>query len=420
MARRVLIVDDELDVSKAYKRIFTHGNVESVSASNSQSAREEIEKGKFGAYLFDKHLGEKTTGLDLISEIRKGGDETPIVVITGFPEYVDLMRAIQLGVSCFIRKPVSAQLLGNSVATAMKGGESFAYIESFSSDDAQKCLFPVQREDKVAGFSEIASFFEEGNEDEFEKRSICFSSFTGCPFALSGRGCRFCVTGSEVFGSVPLSKSEMKMQTSAAECYHGFSKGKVHHTASGMGEGTLNPQLPDFINEADERHTYRISTVGLEGPLLTFLLRLSKDARLKIIQYSLHFLDDAERAFHMPGIEGNPISRILDILEKEAVEKRGIEVVIQYALFKRRNDREEDFEKLAKLIKGRPFSVRPIEANEYGSYQSVEQERVDTFMSILESFGVKQKKYFRSLGEGEGGELKCGRMAARIRQSAYI
>ena len=84
MNKRVMIVDDELDVLSSLRTVFEHQDYDVVTVTNGFECLNEIEKGYTGIILLDLMM-PKMDGWETITEIVKRGlmKNAAIAIITG-------------------------------------------------------------------------------------------------------------------------------------------------------------------------------------------------------------------------------------------------------------------------------------------------------------------------------------------------
>ena len=84
MNKRVMIVDDELDVLSSLRTVFEHQDYDVVTVTNGFECLNEIEKGYTGIILLDLMM-PKMDGWETITEIVKRGlmKNVAIAIITG-------------------------------------------------------------------------------------------------------------------------------------------------------------------------------------------------------------------------------------------------------------------------------------------------------------------------------------------------
>jgi hemerythrin-like metal-binding protein len=106
---RALVVDDNPNLSRVMITILQSINVEDVrTCENETEAFEAIESYSPNIILSDILMGEMD-GIEFVSKLRREGNWTPVVLISGFAsdEYED--RAKATGANAFLEKPLDAR-----------------------------------------------------------------------------------------------------------------------------------------------------------------------------------------------------------------------------------------------------------------------------------------------------------------------
>ena len=101
---RILILEDDTQLSLAIQEYFTLKNYTSISASDGLVALDQIDNNFFDLYIIDINVPH-VNGLDIIKYIRNTDIHTPIIVITASIEIINLTKAFEYGCSEYIRKP---------------------------------------------------------------------------------------------------------------------------------------------------------------------------------------------------------------------------------------------------------------------------------------------------------------------------
>jgi DNA-binding NtrC family response regulator len=114
----VLVVDDDLAVCGLIQRMLPD-NRYSVQASQSVGdAFRAIEQNCFDVYILDYKLLDGS-GLDVAERIRSKRGAAPFILISGYDPSAVALRADQLGISNFVQKPFSKQIILNAVSKAI-------------------------------------------------------------------------------------------------------------------------------------------------------------------------------------------------------------------------------------------------------------------------------------------------------------
>ncbi len=225
-----------------------------------------------------------------------------------------------------------------------------------------------------------------GKQADAEARyTICISSQIGCPLA-----CTFCATGQSGF-TRNLKYQEIVEQVMLWGRYL-KGKGKIDNVVfMGMGEPFLNYeqfiQAAKFINNPETLNIgarrLSVSTAGI----VPGIKRLANEKIQMNLAISLHAANDSLRNKIMPVASKYSI---LDILKQvdSYIEKTGRRVMFEYLMLKGVNDREEDAETLAKLLKRPLYFLNLIPYNDTGRFQASSKETVNRFKDILEKKGV--------------------------------
>ena len=116
-ARRALVVDDSLTARRVLVKILKHHGFATVEAGDGIEAIERLHKQKFDLVLTDLDM-PRFGGLELLSDIQSSRYcDSPVVVVSSRDEEAFRTKAMDVGASEYVTKPVSelsiAQLLEN-------------------------------------------------------------------------------------------------------------------------------------------------------------------------------------------------------------------------------------------------------------------------------------------------------------------
>jgi len=121
----ILLVDDEISIVDLLKDILVPLGYEVARKYNGSDA---LQAFKAHPESFDLVITDLTmpriTGIDLAREIQKIRADIPIILCTGFSEWVDESRTSKLGISGFLRKPVGMRELAESVSKILAENKS--------------------------------------------------------------------------------------------------------------------------------------------------------------------------------------------------------------------------------------------------------------------------------------------------------
>lgn len=103
--KRLLIVDDEVNMQKVLQMLFTRDHYEVVTASNGKEAFAILQGRKaFDLVLSDLKMPE-LDGIGLLKKIKEAGINLPFILITAYGSISEAVEAMKLGAADFITKP---------------------------------------------------------------------------------------------------------------------------------------------------------------------------------------------------------------------------------------------------------------------------------------------------------------------------
>lgn len=101
----LLYVEDDKELREQFVRILRPKFKEIFEASDGLEALEQYQQHKPDMMLVDINLPE-IDGLEVIERVREQDKETPIVILSAYSDQNKLLRAIKLGLSEYLIKPV--------------------------------------------------------------------------------------------------------------------------------------------------------------------------------------------------------------------------------------------------------------------------------------------------------------------------
>ncbi len=104
MKGRVLIIDDEAAVRKAFGQLLADGGLNSAEAEGGSAALTLLQREEFDLALLDFSM-PGLDGLAVLREIRQLDPELPVVMITGYGEVSLVVEAIKAGAYDYLLKP---------------------------------------------------------------------------------------------------------------------------------------------------------------------------------------------------------------------------------------------------------------------------------------------------------------------------
>ena len=102
---RILIIDDEKENTEIIKDILEDVNYSTVLARSAAEAKTIVNISSFDLILMDVWMPGQD-GMSLLSEWHSEGFDTPVVMMSGHAEPSDIVKAMKLGATDFLKKPL--------------------------------------------------------------------------------------------------------------------------------------------------------------------------------------------------------------------------------------------------------------------------------------------------------------------------
>lgn len=102
--KKILIVDDELIITRALARALKNEAYDIQIAENGKKGLDLIRKTAPDLILLDMMMPEMT-GLDVLEKMREEQIDIPVIFMTAYGDHSTEKRARDLGVSCYLTKP---------------------------------------------------------------------------------------------------------------------------------------------------------------------------------------------------------------------------------------------------------------------------------------------------------------------------
>ncbi|MEJ7740817.1 MAG: response regulator transcription factor [Chitinophagaceae bacterium] len=102
--RRILLVEDDLEITKLLNLHFDSGLYELTCCSQVHEAIDKASSGDFNLILLDITL-PNGNGLEICKTLRQKAVQTPIVMLTCHSEEADKVLALELGADDYVTKP---------------------------------------------------------------------------------------------------------------------------------------------------------------------------------------------------------------------------------------------------------------------------------------------------------------------------
>jgi 23S rRNA (adenine2503-C2)-methyltransferase len=291
--------------------------------------------------------------------------------------------------------------LREKLAAALDLGRQEPRSASESTDGTKKYLFAAPG----------GKFIETAYIPEADRATLCVSTQVGCKM-----GCLFCATGRQGFQGQLDAGSIVNQLLSLPE-----RDNITNIVYMGMGEPMDNPEgtfgslelltSPQAIGMSSKRIT--VSTVGLPGPLQTYLEKF--DSHLAI---SIHSPFDEERRSLMPVQRVHPIADIIDLLKKFHFDDHR-RLSFEYIMFAGVNDSLTHARELVRILNGLNCRVNLIHYHSVSGndLRGSDREVMETFQNLL-----KEKGIMATIRKSRGQDIQaaCGLLSTKALLSKNV
>lgn len=136
MKKKILIIDDDLDMCSLLSRFLNKKGFETDMAHNGAKGLAKFTEQHFDIVLCDFRLGDKD-GKDVLLKIKEANPQTIVIIITGYSDIKTAVDVIKLGAFDYITKPLIPDEVINVIENAMEAPSNEAITPSVAAP-AQK------------------------------------------------------------------------------------------------------------------------------------------------------------------------------------------------------------------------------------------------------------------------------------------
>ena len=120
MAARILIIDDEPDVTTTLKEYFQQHHLEVLIASTGEEGLQLLASEQPALVLLDMRLGHGISGMEVLRRGKKAKTDAQIIVITAVDDRNVAEMAKGFGAAGYITKPFAIEELERVVLSRLK------------------------------------------------------------------------------------------------------------------------------------------------------------------------------------------------------------------------------------------------------------------------------------------------------------
>jgi ActR/RegA family two-component response regulator len=119
MASRILLVDDDIGVLTAFKKLLGAKGFSIDTAQTIEEAEKLLKSETYAAVIVDLRLTGifSAQGLEIIKYVREQHFDSRVILITGYGSEEVRRAALELGADCFFEKPVRAEKVAEALAS---------------------------------------------------------------------------------------------------------------------------------------------------------------------------------------------------------------------------------------------------------------------------------------------------------------
>jgi DNA-binding response OmpR family regulator len=120
---RILVVEDEIRLAEALGQIIKEGKYSVDIVNDGEAGYDYAMSGIYDVIVLDVML-PKMNGFDVVKELRKNKNQTPIILLTAKDEVADKVKGLDCGADDYLTKPFSAEeLVARIRALSRRQGE---------------------------------------------------------------------------------------------------------------------------------------------------------------------------------------------------------------------------------------------------------------------------------------------------------
>ena len=119
MNKRVMIIDDDLDILNTMRDILGKESLSISTFSDPLDALKEIKTKKYDLFVIDLYL-PKVNGISLLKTIKKLQKPAHCIIITGYGDNQNIIDAFKAGAEDFILKPFTAEVITERILNQLE------------------------------------------------------------------------------------------------------------------------------------------------------------------------------------------------------------------------------------------------------------------------------------------------------------
>lgn len=121
MNPKILVIEDDFDISQLLKKFLSRHNLDVVTANNGKKGIEIFKQENPSLVLCDFRLGD-VDGIHVLKEIKSVNHTVPVIIITGYSDVRVAVQAMRLGAHDYVTKPLFPDEILLTIKKALEGG----------------------------------------------------------------------------------------------------------------------------------------------------------------------------------------------------------------------------------------------------------------------------------------------------------
>jgi two-component system response regulator HydG len=143
--RKILIIDDEVNVALLLSKFLTRNGFDVTTASSGSSGMEYLKNGNYNLVLCDFRL-EDTDGREMLKNIKSQYPKTGVIIITGYSDIKMAVELIKMGAYDYITKPLYPDEILTTITKAIE--THYALVEDKETEAANNAKHSSSKESK--------------------------------------------------------------------------------------------------------------------------------------------------------------------------------------------------------------------------------------------------------------------------------
>jgi CheY-like chemotaxis protein len=137
--KKILVVDDDPVIGKSFDRVLSGKGYAVINAPTGEAAIEKLATEDYDLVVTDIRM-PGMSGLEVAEQVRAKQPWMPVLIVTGYGSDESEARAKAAGVTDFLRKPLSPEMIETSVGAAVAApppGHADAFVPTATMEDEE-------------------------------------------------------------------------------------------------------------------------------------------------------------------------------------------------------------------------------------------------------------------------------------------